>query len=145
MHTGYSSTPTIELTWALILPSARHLVDENAALRAGGWQRCVGDDMAGRTLGVLSLGNVGCAVARIGKAFGMEVIAWCQNLTAERAAAAGAALVTKEELFQRADIVTVHLPLPPGAWTNEVTVRSGRLARMYEPGACIARVSPHRC
>jgi hypothetical protein len=49
MHTGYSSTPTIELTWALILTSARHLVDENAALRAGGWQRCVGDDMARRT------------------------------------------------------------------------------------------------
>jgi phosphoglycerate dehydrogenase-like enzyme len=111
MHTGYSSTPTIELTWALILASARHLVDENAALRAGGWQRCVGDDMAGRTLGVLGLGNVGGAVARIGKAFGMEVIAWSQNLTAERATEAGAALVTKDELFRRADIVTVHLVL----------------------------------
>jgi phosphoglycerate dehydrogenase-like enzyme len=111
MHTGYSSTPTIELTWALILASARHLVDENAALRAGGWQRRVGDDMAGRTLGVLGLGNIGGAVARIGKAFGMEVIAWSQNLTADRAAEAGAALVTKEELFRRADIVTVHLVL----------------------------------
>jgi phosphoglycerate dehydrogenase-like enzyme len=111
MHTGYSSTPTIELTWALILASARHLVDENAVLRAGGWQRCVGEDMAGRTLGVVGLGNVGGAVARIGKAFGMEVIAWSQNLTADRAAEAGAALVTKEELFRRADIVSVHLVL----------------------------------
>jgi phosphoglycerate dehydrogenase-like enzyme len=111
MHTGYSSTPTIELTWALILASARNLVAENASLRAGGWQRFVGDDLAGRTLGVLGLGNIGGAVARIGKAFGMEVIAWSQNLTAERAAEAGAALVTKEKLFRRADIVTIHLVL----------------------------------
>jgi len=112
MHTSYSSTPTIELTWALILASARYLVAENASLRAGGWQRFVGDDLAGRTtLGVLGLGNIGGAVARIGKAFGMEVIAWSQNLTADRAAKAGAALVTKEELFRQADIVTIHLVL----------------------------------
>ena len=110
-HTSYSSAPTIELTWALILASARNLVAENASLRSGGWQRHIGDDMAGRTLGVLGLGNIGEAVARIGKAFGMEVIAWSQNLTADRAAAAGAELVTKEELFRRADIVTVHLVL----------------------------------
>jgi phosphoglycerate dehydrogenase-like enzyme len=111
MHTGYSSTPTIELTWALILASARNLVAENALLRAGGWQRFVGDDLAGRTLGVLGLGNVGGAVARIGKAFGMEVIAWSQNLTANRAADAGAALVTKDELFRQADIITIHVVL----------------------------------
>jgi phosphoglycerate dehydrogenase-like enzyme len=111
MHTSYSSTPTIELTWALILASARYLVAENASLRAGGWQRFVGDDLAGRTLGVLGLGNIGGAVARIGKAFGMEVIAWSQNLTADRAAEAGAVLVTKEELFRQADIVTIHLVL----------------------------------
>ena len=111
MHTGYSSNPTIELTWALILASARYVVAENASLRAGGWQRFVGDDLAGRTLGMLGLGNVGGAVARIGKAFGMEVIAWSQNLTADRAAEAGAVLVTKEELFRQADIVTVHLVL----------------------------------
>ena len=111
MHTGYSSSPTIELTWALILASARYLVAENASLRAGGWQRFVGDDLAGRTLGVLGLGNVGGAVARIGKAFGMEVIAWSQNLTADRAAEAGAVLVTKEELFRQADIVAIHLVL----------------------------------
>jgi phosphoglycerate dehydrogenase-like enzyme len=111
MHTGYSSTPTIELTWALILASARNLIAENASLRAGGWQRSVGEDMAGRTLGVLGLGNVGGAVAQIGGAFGMKVIAWSQNLTAERAAEAGAVLVTKEELFREADIVTIHLVL----------------------------------
>src|SRR5580700_2705416 len=90
VHTGYTSAPTIELTWALILGSARNLVTENASLRGGGWQQSVGDDMAGRTLGILGLGNIGAAVARIGKAFGTNVIAWSQNLTAERAAAANA-------------------------------------------------------
>jgi phosphoglycerate dehydrogenase-like enzyme len=111
VHTSYSSNPTIELTWALILASARNLVAENASLRAGGWQRLIGDDLTGKTLGVLGLGNIGGAVARIGKAFGMEVIAWSQNLTAERAAEAGAALVSKEELFRQADILTIHLVL----------------------------------
>jgi phosphoglycerate dehydrogenase-like enzyme len=111
VHTGYSSSPTIELTWALILAGARNLVAENASLRAGGWQRLIGDDLAGRTLGVLGAGNIGGAVARIGKAFGMEVIAWSQNLTAVRAAEAGAALVSKEELFRQADILTIHLVL----------------------------------
>jgi phosphoglycerate dehydrogenase-like enzyme len=111
VHTSYSSSPTIELTWALILASARNLVAENASLRAGGWQRLIGDDLAGRTLGVLGLGNIGRAVARIGKVFGMAVIAWSQNLTAERAAEVGAALVSKEELFRHADILTIHLVL----------------------------------
>ena len=111
VHTGYTSAPTIELTWALILGSARNLVAENASLRSGGWQRFIGDDMAGRTLGVVGLGNVGGAVAQIGKAFGMNVIAWSQNLTAERAAAANVELVSKEELFRRADVVSVHVVL----------------------------------
>jgi len=111
VHTGYTSAPTIELTWALILASARNLAAENASLRSGGWQRFIGDDMAGRTLGVVGLGNVGGAVAQIGKAFGMNVIAWSQNLTAERAAAANAELVSKEELFRRADVVSVHVVL----------------------------------
>lgn len=111
VHTGYTSAPTVELTWALILAGARHLVDENASLRGGGWQRFVGDDLGGRTLGLLGLGNIGSAVARIAKAFDMNVIAWSQNLTAERAEAEGAMLVLKEELFRRADIVSIHLVL----------------------------------
>ncbi len=111
VHTGYTSAPTIELTWALILGSARNLVAENGSLRSGGWQRSIGDDMSGQTLGVLGLGNVGGAVAQIGKAFGMNVIAWSQNLTAERAAATNAELVSKEELFRRADVVSVHVVL----------------------------------
>src|ERR1700756_478066 len=110
-HTGYASAPTIELTWALILASARNLVAENASLRGGGWQQSVGDDMAGRTLGVLGLGNVGGAVSKIGNAFGMKVIAWSQNLTNERAAEVGATRVSKTELFQEADVVTIHLVL----------------------------------
>ena len=111
VHTGYTSAPTIELTWALILASARNLVAENTSLRGGGWQQTVGDDMAGRTLGVLGLGNVGGAVAKIGNALGMKVIAWSQNLTSERAAEVGAALVSKDQLFQEADVVSIHLVL----------------------------------
>lgn len=110
-HTGYTSQPTIELTWALILAGARHIALENASLRAGGWQRSIGDDLHGATLGVLGLGNVGGGVARIAPAFGMRVIAWSENLTEERAAEAGAALVTREALFRQADILTIHVVL----------------------------------
>ena len=111
VHTGYTSAPTIELTWALILGSARNLIAENASLRGGGWQQSVGDDMAGRTLGILGLGNVGGAVAKIGNAFGMKVIAWSENLTTERAAEVGATLVSRQKLFQEADVLSVHLVL----------------------------------
>ena len=111
MHTSYSSTPTIEHTWALILAGARHLVAESASLRAGGWQLSVGDDLAGKTLGIIGLGNIGSQVARVALAFGMQVIAWSQNLTAEAAQAAGARRVTKEELLRGSDIVTIHLVL----------------------------------
>ena len=109
--TGYRSTPTIEMTWALILASARNVVDESVAFRNGGWQQGVGEELEGKTLGVLGLGNVGGPVARIGSAFGMNVIAWSQNMTAEVAQGAGAQLVTKEQLFERSDILTIHLVL----------------------------------
>src|SRR6202011_3498141 len=111
VHTGYDSSPTIELTWALILASIRHIATENASLRSGGWQRTIGDGLRGKTLGVLGLGNIGSEVARIGLAFGMEVIAWSQNLTADTAQAYGARLISKEELFRSADILTIHLVL----------------------------------
>lgn len=113
MHTNYDSSPTIELTWALILASARNLTTESASVRSGGWQRTVGDGIRGKVLSVLGLGNIGSQVARIAGAFGMEVIAWSENLTPERAAAAGARLVSKSELFERADILTIHLVLSP--------------------------------
>jgi phosphoglycerate dehydrogenase-like enzyme len=111
VHTSYTSTPTVELTWALILAGARHIVSENASLRAGGWQRCVGDDLADKTLGILGLGSIGSQVAKVALAFGMNVIAWSQNLTLQAAAAAGARLVSKEELLREADVVSIHLVL----------------------------------
>lgn len=102
-------TPTPELTWALILALARQIPREDAAIRAGKWQVSVGTELAGRTLGLLGLGRQGQQVAPIGKAFGMDVIAWSQNLTAERAAEAGVRLATRDELFQLSDFVSVHL------------------------------------
>jgi phosphoglycerate dehydrogenase-like enzyme len=110
-HTGYDSTPAVELTWALILASVRHIPAENASVRSGGWQRHVGEDLAGRTLGLVGLGHIGAAVATIGKAFRMNVVAWSQNLTAERAAAVGVRAVSKDELFRQADIASIHLLL----------------------------------
>ncbi len=111
VNTGYTSAPTIEMTWALILASARHITAENASLRAGGWQTTVGDDLAGKTLGVIGLGNVGSQVAKIGLTFGMEVIAWSENLTAAAAAAAGVRYVSKDELLEQADVISIHVVL----------------------------------
>jgi phosphoglycerate dehydrogenase-like enzyme len=109
--TGYDSTPTIEFTWSLILASMRGIDREAVSLRAGGWQTSLGSNLRGKSLGVVGLGNIGREVARIGLAFGMKVIAWSQNLTEEKASAAGATLVGKQTLFREADVVTVHLVL----------------------------------
>jgi phosphoglycerate dehydrogenase-like enzyme len=109
--TGYDATPTIEFTWSLILASMRGIDREAASLKAGGWQTSLGLNLMGKSLGVVGLGNIGREVARIGLAFGMKVIAWSQNLTEEKASAAGATLVDKQTLFREADIVTVHLVL----------------------------------
>jgi phosphoglycerate dehydrogenase-like enzyme len=109
--TGYDSTPTIEFAWSLILASMRGIDREAASLKAGGWQTSLGSNLRGKVLGVVGLGNIGREVARIGVAFGMKVIAWSQNLTKEKANAAGATLVDKQTLFREADVVTVHLVL----------------------------------
>jgi phosphoglycerate dehydrogenase-like enzyme len=109
--TAGSGTSTGELTWSLILALLRHVPAEDAGLRSGGWQRTVGTDLAGTTLGVLGLGNIGRRVAAVGLAFGMDVIAWSQNLTAEAASAAGVRRVEREELFRLADVLTIHLVL----------------------------------
>jgi len=111
VNTGYSSTPTIEFTWALILSVARHIASESASVRAGGWQKSVGSDLAGKTLGVLGLGNIGSQVAVIARAFGMNTIAWSRNLTPERASAVGAEFVSKTELLRRSDFLSVHVIL----------------------------------
>ncbi|WP_433283804.1 D-2-hydroxyacid dehydrogenase family protein [Pseudonocardia sp. CA-142604] len=111
--TGGLMPPTAELTWALLLGLARSVPAETASLRAGGqWQRSVGTDIDGSTLGVIGLGRIGRHVAKIGQAFGMDVVAWSQNLTAEAAAGAGVRLASsKEELLEVSDFVTIHLVL----------------------------------
>jgi len=103
--------PTAELTWALILALVRHVPQEDRATRAGQWQISVGEGLNGKVLGVIGLGNLGSQVATVGKAFGMSLVAWSQNLTAERAAQYGATLVSKDELLSQSDIVTIHLVL----------------------------------
>lgn len=105
--------PPVELTWALILALARRLVDEAAAVRShDGWQGTIGDDLRGRTLGVLGLGRIGTRVARVAPAFEMDVLAWSPNLTQQRAAAAGARLApAKEALLEQSDFLTIHLVL----------------------------------
>ncbi|MET7350375.1 D-2-hydroxyacid dehydrogenase family protein [Streptomyces mirabilis] len=111
--TQSSSTPPVELTWALLLGLARGIVQENNALRDGGpWQSTLGADLHGRTLGLLGLGKIGSRVAQIGLAFGMEVTAWSQHLTKERADEAGVELASsKEELLTTSDFISVHLAL----------------------------------
>ncbi len=111
--TGYTSAPTIEMTWALILAASRHVVAENLAFRRGGWQQGIGVGLAGKTLGVLGLGRVGGAVAEIGALFGMKVITWSPNMTPERAAERGARAVGKEELLRQSDVLTIHMVLSP--------------------------------
>jgi phosphoglycerate dehydrogenase-like enzyme len=109
--TGGIGSPTAELAWGLIIGLTRNIAVEDRAAREGRWQTAIGPTLSEMVLGVVGLGNLGSRVAKVGLAFGMEVIAWSQNLTQERAEQAGVALVSKDELFSRADIVTIHLVL----------------------------------
>ena len=102
---------TAELAFGLILSLARHLPTEFHNMREGRWQTTLGSDLRGKTLGLLGLGKLGGEVAKFGKAFGMPLIAWSQNLTPERAAEIGAQRVEKDELFRHADFISVHLVL----------------------------------
>ena len=103
--------PTAELTWGLILALLRQIPMEDRETRAGRWEVSMGTGLKGKVLGVLGLGHLGSQVATVGRAFGMSVIAWSQNLTRERAEQLGAELVGKEELLSRSDILTIHLVL----------------------------------
>lgn len=132
-----SAGTTAELTWALILGLMRGVAADDARIRAGGWQERLGRDLDGRTLGVVGLGRLGSRVARIGLAFGMNVIAWSPNLTGERAAEQGVALADKDALFSSADVVTLHLVL---------SERSRRVVgaadlRAMKPGAFLVNTS----
>jgi phosphoglycerate dehydrogenase-like enzyme len=109
--TGAHGASTSELTWSLILALVRPVQRDDRHLRDGGWQRQIGGDLAGRTLGLVGLGRQGGRVARVARAFDMNVIAWSPHLTAERAAEQGAELVSKNDVFARADVACVHLVL----------------------------------
>jgi phosphoglycerate dehydrogenase-like enzyme len=108
---GPRTTNTAELAWALILSLVRHVPEEAASVREGGWQHTVGTDLLGSTLGLAGLGRIGQQMARIAQAFQMEVIAWSQNLDPAVAGEAGVRAVSKEDLFATADVVSVHLML----------------------------------
>jgi phosphoglycerate dehydrogenase-like enzyme len=105
--------PPAELTWALILGLARHVAQESEAFRTNGpWQSTIGTDLCGRTLGLLGLGGIGSRVARVGVAFGMRVVAWSQNLTADRTRSSDTDLAaSKEALLAESDFVSIHLVL----------------------------------
>jgi phosphoglycerate dehydrogenase-like enzyme len=110
--TGGAGRSTAELAIGLMIALARHLREEFHAMRpGGGWQTTLGMDLEGKTLGILGLGNLGAKVGRIGAAMGMKVIAWSQNLTPEQARERGAERVEKDELFRRADVISIHLVL----------------------------------
>ncbi|MFC7344421.1 D-2-hydroxyacid dehydrogenase family protein [Saccharopolyspora griseoalba] len=102
---------TVELAWGLVFALARNIPAEDRAIRAGGWQTTVGAEVAGKTLGVLGLGRLGSHMAGVGRAFGMDVVAWSPNLTQERAAGGGARWVSKRELFESSDVLSVHMVL----------------------------------
>lgn len=106
-----SSHATAELAMALILGLARNFHVELRNMQDGRWQTTVGQDLRGKTLGVLGLGRLGSATAGYAKAFGMDVVAWSANLTAQAASEKGAIRVEKDELFQRSDFITIHLVL----------------------------------
>ena len=100
-------SPTFELTWALILALAKNVTIDDRAMREGKWQTAVGTEIRGKTLGVIGLGRIGSEVAKVGNAFGMEVIAWSENMTRDWAEECGAELVSKDDLFRRSDYVVV--------------------------------------
>ena len=109
--TGGITASTAELTWGLILAVCRNIPAEDANVRTGGWQVTVGTELEGRTLGVIGLGNLGSRVAAIGQAFGMNVVAWSENLDPDRARSLGVEPVTLPQLLARSDVVTIHLRL----------------------------------
>lgn len=101
---------TVEVTWLLILALFRGFPQEQASIRSGGWQYGLGQGLAGKTLGIVGLGNMGKPVARIAQGFDMNVIAWSPNLTPERTAPFDVTCVSKDDLFARSDAVTIHMP-----------------------------------
>jgi phosphoglycerate dehydrogenase-like enzyme len=108
---GDIGAATPELAWGLVIATRRHLAQQHQRMREGLWQSQIGTILSGRTLGLLGLGRIGKRMAKYGQAFNMPVIAWSQNLTAEAAAAEGVERVEKDELFARADVLSIHVIL----------------------------------
>lgn len=130
--------PTVDLTWGLILAVMRRIPAQERALREGLWQPApLGNTVEGKTLGVLGLGNLGAKVAKVGAAFGMRVVAWSPNLTAERAEAAGVALVDKPTLMAESDVLSLHVVLSE---RSRGIVGAADLARM-KPSAVVVNTS----
>jgi D-3-phosphoglycerate dehydrogenase len=128
--TGGVGSPTTGITFGLMLELTRRIGFENARLKAGEpWQVTIGRDLEGLTLGIVGLGKLGRRSAAVGKAFGMKAIAWSQNLTPEKAAEGGAEYVSREDLFRRADIVTIHLVLSD---RSRGLIGAADIARMKE-------------
>ena len=134
---GESHHATPELAWGLILSCARAIPQEHARVRAGSWQETIGTVLHGKTLGLLGLGKLGQRMVPVANAFGMDVIAWSQNLTSERAREGSAEYVDKETLFARADVLSIHLVL--GDRTRGIVGRP-ELSRM-KPGAILVNTS----
>jgi len=112
--TGTFGSPTSAIAIGLMLELTRHIGYENASLHGGAkWQTTIGPDLEGLTLGVLGLGKLGTRTASVAKAFGMKVIAWSQNLTPDKCAAAGVGYVGKDDLFRQSDFITIHVVLSP--------------------------------
>ena len=129
--------PAFEHTWALILALTKQIPKEDRLMKAGGWQQGFGVGLNGKTLGIMGLGRLGSKVAQAGLAFDMEIIAWSENLTDEKAAAAGATRVEKEELFARSDVLTLHQLLSS---RNKGMIGAAELALM-KPDAYLINTS----
>ena len=147
--TGGLGAPTAELTWGLILAAVRHIPEEDRRMKmagraggaalglGGGWQQTIGTTLEGKRLGVVGLGNLGRRVAGIGQAFGMQVVAWSQNLDPSQAEQLNVQPVGKDELFASSDVVTVHYKLSP---RSEGLVGAAELALM-KPSAYLVNTS----
>jgi len=131
------TTGTTELAWGLILSLARHIPQEAAAMQRGGWQNTCGRVLNGRTLGLLGLGRLGRLMVPVARAFGMDVIAWSQNMTPEAAQEAGARHVAKDELFAQSDFLSLHVVLSER--TRQIVGR--RELGLMKPDACLVNTS----
>jgi phosphoglycerate dehydrogenase-like enzyme len=135
--TSGSSRAMPEITMGMMIALARNFAQEDAAVRAGGWQHTIGPELAGHTLGIVGLGRLGTPVARLAQAFDMTVIAWSPHLTQERADEHGVRAVDKASLFAESDFVTVHMPL---SYDSRGLIGADDLARM-KPTAYLINTS----